>query len=221
MHMITLYGFRRLPEIVIGETRDLRAQWALEETGLPYQVRALDQPGGELKTEDYRRFSPFQQIPAIDDDGFILAESAAVLLYIAEKAGKLIPSDFQGRMRVTQWCFAAVSTVEPPIFQLAWIDFFGGRDPTGENRKWFAQWTQQVLTNLEKQLEHREYIACNDFTVADILMTLVLWEIRKTDLLGKFPNLTQYFQRCQERPAWERTRRAYEDRLHVSHGTVR
>jgi glutathione S-transferase len=52
---------------------------------------------GELNTEEYRRLSPFQQIPVIDDDGFVVAESAAVVLYIAQKAGKLIPADFEGR----------------------------------------------------------------------------------------------------------------------------
>ena len=54
----------------------------------------------------------------IDDDGFIVAESGAAVLYIAEKAGKLIPSDFQGRMRVTQWCFAALNTVELALIAL-------------------------------------------------------------------------------------------------------
>src|SRR5262245_39981357 len=171
MQMITLYGFGRVNEKVIGETRDLRAQWALEETGLPYRVRPLDHTGGELDTEEYRRLSPFKQIPVIDDDGFIIAESAAVVLYIAQKAGKLIPSDFHGSIRVTQWCFAAMNSVEPPLLQIALLDL-SGRDPTGESREWFVKWTQRVFTNLEKRLEGREYIACEDFTVADILMTM-------------------------------------------------
>jgi glutathione S-transferase len=218
--MITLYGFGRVHEKVIGETRDLRAQWALEETGLPYRVRPLDHTGGELNTEEYRRLSPFQQIPVIDDDGFVVAESAAVVLYIAQKAGQLVPADFKGFMRVTQWCFAAMNTVEPPLFQIAWIDSFGGKDPTGDRRAEFVQWAQRCLTGLEKQLEAHAYIASEDFTVADILMTMVLWEIRKTDLLDGYPKLKKYFLRCQDRPAWERTRRAYEERLHVPRGTV-
>jgi glutathione S-transferase len=82
------------------------------------------------------------------------------------------------------------------------------------------KWAQRVLTALEKRLDGRGYIACEDFSVADILMTLVLWEIRKTDLLDGFPNVKTYFRRCQDRPAWERTRRAYEERLQVPRGTV-
>jgi glutathione S-transferase len=142
------------------------------------------------------------------------------VLYIAEKAGRLIPSDFQGRTRVTQWCFAAMNTVEPPLLQIALMDLSGGKDPGGERRAWLVQWAQRVFTNLEKQLDGREYVACEEFTVADILMTMVLWEIRRTDLLDGFPKLKEYFQRCQDRPAWERTRRAYEERLHVPAGTV-
>src|SRR5690349_19555796 len=102
---LTLYGFGTIFPAGVGETNDLRAQWALEETGLPYRVHAVDHTGGETATEAYGRISPFRQVPVIDDDGFIVAESAAVVLYLAEKAGKLIPADFHGRTRVVQWCF--------------------------------------------------------------------------------------------------------------------
>src|SRR5687768_4708241 len=103
---ITLYGFGRVHRLVIGVTRDLRVLWALEETGLPHRFHGLDHSAGELDSEEYRRLSYFHQVPVIDDDGFILAESAAILLYLAEKSGKLIPADFQGRTQVVQWCFA-------------------------------------------------------------------------------------------------------------------
>src|ERR1044072_6034231 len=113
--MITLYGFGRIFKAGIGNTKDMRVEWALQETGLPYRVHALDHTAGELDSPAYSRISPFHQAPAIDDDGFIVAESGAAVLYIAEKAGKLIPPDVQGRMRVTQWSFAALSTVAPPL----------------------------------------------------------------------------------------------------------
>src|SRR5476649_59417 len=132
--MITLYGFGHILRQVIGETRDLRAQWALEETGLPYRVYGLDHTGGELNGAPYKRINCFRLVPVIDDDGFVVAESGAVLLYIAEKAGKLIPSDFRGRMRVVQWCFAALTTVERPLMEIQLIDKFGGGDGA-ENRR--------------------------------------------------------------------------------------
>src|ERR1700754_2012479 len=109
--MIPLYGFGTIFADGIGETKDLRAQWALEELGLPYRVHPLDHTAGDLDADAFRRISPFRQVPVIDDDGFVVAESAAIVLYLAEKAGKLIPSDVKGRTQVVQWCFAAATTV--------------------------------------------------------------------------------------------------------------
>src|SRR5688572_18020041 len=110
--MITLYGFGRVHDKVIGITRDLRVYWALEETGLPYRVHGVDHTGGEHLGEPYGEKSCFNQIPTIDDGDFTLSESAAISLYLAEKSGKLIPQDVKGRTRVTQWCFVSLATVE-------------------------------------------------------------------------------------------------------------
>src|SRR6185503_10768919 len=200
--MITLYGFGNIFPAGHGETKDLRAQWALEETGLPYRVHALDQPSGELDGDAYRRISPFRQVPVIDDDGFVVAESAAVVLYLAEKAGKLIPADVQGRTRVVQWCFAAVSTVEPTLVCLDLIGIFdsSAHKLQGEVRKLAGRW----LADVERRLEDREWIACSGFTAADIMMSCVLRSIRKTDLMAPFPRIKAYYDRCFARPAWQR-----------------
>jgi glutathione S-transferase len=218
--MITLHGFGRVNEKVIGVTRDLRAQWALEETGLPYRVQGLDHNAGETKSDSYRRISPFEQIPVIDDDGFIVAESGAVVLYVAEKAGKLIPRDVQGRTHVTQWCFAALNTLEPPLFQIAMIDLTG--DPTGPARRpALMDWANRALTGIDKQLARHAHIAGADFTVADILTVTVLREVRQSEVLDGFPNVKDYAARCQQRPAWRRTLADYERRLGVPAGTAR
>jgi glutathione S-transferase len=219
--MITLYGFGNIFPEGRGETKDLRAQWALEETGLPYRVHALDHGAGDLDGEAYRRISPFRQVPVIDDDGFVVAESAAVVLYLAEKAGKLIPHDVQGRTRVVQWCFAAVSTVEPTLVCLDLIGIFDSskntRKLTAEVRKLAGRW----LGDVEQRLEDREWIACDDFTVADIMMACVLRSIRKTDLMEPFPRVKAYYQRCQARPAWQRTLALYAQRIGVSVEDIR
>jgi glutathione S-transferase len=219
--MITLYGFGNIFPEGRGETKDLRAQWALEELGLPYRVHALDHGGGELDSEAYGRISPFHQAPAIDDDGFVVAESAAVVLYLAEKAGRLIPTDVQGRTRVVQWCFAAVSTVEPTLVCLDMIQIFDRGDAAGdiltEVRKLAGRW----LGDVERRLEDREWIACDEFTVADIMMAGVLRTIRKTDLMDPFPNIKAYFERCQARPAWQRTLGLYAERVGASVDDIR
>src|SRR5262245_734182 len=122
--MITVYAFGNAPLPVRPVTRDLRVVWALEEVDLPYQLRLLDFAQGELKRPEYTRIQPFGQVPAIEDGGAPLFESAAIVLYIAEKAGKLMPKTLQGRARAIQWAFAAVNTVEPAMLELFSIDHF-------------------------------------------------------------------------------------------------
>ena len=114
----------------------------------------------------------------------MVAESAAVVLYLAEKAGKLIPGDLQGRTRVVQWCFAATSTVEPAFTCIDFMEMFDKEKAApkfhDEVRKLAGRW----LGDLERRLDGREWIACADFTVADVLRT-----VRKTDLMKPFPKI--------------------------------
>jgi glutathione S-transferase len=219
--MIVLYGFGNIFPEGVGETKDLRAQWALEETGLPYRVHALDHTAGELDSDAYKRISPFRQVPVIDDDGFVVAESAAVVLYLAEKAGKLIPSDVQGRTRVVQWCFAAVATVESTLVSLDMIGIFDSGKTARRLHEEVPKLARRWLGNVERRLEDREWIACADFSAADIMMAGVLRTIRKTDLMEPFPKLKAYFERCQARPAWQRTLALYAERFGVNVDDIR
>jgi glutathione S-transferase len=218
--MITVYGFKRVRDFVIGETRDLRVLWALEETGLPYVVHGLDYIEGDTQTEDYRRISPFNQVPVVEDDGFIIAETGAIVIYVAEKAGILIPADLKGRSRVTQWCCTALNTIEPTLLQIQVIDG-GGEKATGALRRPnLVDRAIEKFSVLGEQLSSRPYLAGEEFTVADIMMTTILREVRKTDLIERIPTLKEYFVRCQARPAWLRTLRAYEQRMGASEGTA-
>jgi glutathione S-transferase len=214
--MIILYGIGDIFEGGHGETKDLRVQWALEEVELDYRFHALDQTAGDLDSETYARISPFHQVPVIDDDGFIVAESVAILLYVAEKTGRLIPRDVRGRTTVTQWCLAAVSTVAPVLQSLDLIEIFDEKKTAthvlAETRKLAARW----LGHVERRLEGREWIACTDFTVADIALASVLRTIRKTDLMDPFPRLKSYYARCHARPAWQRTLESAAERLEMT-----
>src|SRR5262249_25538819 len=154
----------------------------------------------------------------IDDDGFIVAESGAAVLYIAEKAGKLIPSDFQGRIRVTQWCLAALNTVELPLALIALDDVV---DMTAKGRALWVKLAHRFFAGLERRLDGREWIACAEFTVADILLATVLRDIRKTDLMASYPRLREYYARALARPAWERTLDLYAERLGVPVADIR
>lgn len=219
--MITLYGIGDIFEGGHGETKDLRVQWALEEIGLEYRFRALDQTKGDLDSAEYARISPFHQVPVIDDDGFIVAESTAILLYIAEKAGRLIPSDFQGRTTVSQWCFAAVSTIGPVLQSLDVIEIFDADKSATKVLEEARKLAGRFLSGVERRLEGREWLALDDFTVADIALANVLRTIRKTNLMDPFPRLEAYHERCHARPAWQRTLQLAAERLHRSVDSLR
>ena len=82
--MITISAFKWVPDFAQGQVRDLRARWALEEAGLPYKTRLLEQ--GDQDKPDYRALQPFGQVPIIEEDGFVLFESGAIVLHIGERS---------------------------------------------------------------------------------------------------------------------------------------
>ena len=220
--MLKLYGFSKVNAVARGHTRDLRVLWALEEMQLPFELAGMDHPAHDLNTEAYRRLSPFEQIPSIDDDGVVLSESGAIVLYLAKKSGRLIPGDRDGEAQVMRWCFAALTTVELPLSQIVMVDLMGAADPTGAQRRpGLVKYAERHLTALEDWLRERPYVTGEMFTVADILMATVLREVRHAGVLDGFPRVSAYRERCEARPAWRRTLDAYEQRLGVPAGSAR
>jgi glutathione S-transferase len=214
MTMMTVYVFGNVPAPVIGATRDLRVLWAAEEAGLSYRVQPLDYPRGDLRSPDYLRVNPFGLIPAIDDDGFKLFESAAIVRYLAEKAGNLLPADARGRTLATQWAFAATTTIEPKLLDVFLADKFqAGAPGTLERRPALVEAVQKRLADLDAQLAGRHYLLGEEFTVPDILMSAALRLIQHTNLLDATPDLSRYKERCESRPAWRKIYAAYEQRL--------
>lgn len=207
--MLKLYGFSKVNVGARGHTRDLRVLWALEEMHLPFELAGMDHPARDLSTDTYRRLSPFEQIPAIDDGGLVLSESAAILVYLAKKSGRLIPGDQAGEAQVMRWCFAAMNTTEMPMLALTVLDWTadGG---CGKHREFLVGWVNRVLTNLERWLAGREFVATEAFTVADILMAHVLSDsLQDQALIAPYPGVTSYRDRCLARPAWKRAFDAY------------
>ena len=214
--MLKLYGFSKVNAVARGNTRDLRVLWALEEMHIPFELAGMNHPAHELDTAAYRERSPFAQIPAIDDDGVVLSESAAIVVYLAKKSGQLIPADLAGEAQVVRWCFAAMNTVEPPLLSLMVLDWMadGG---CGKYREFLVGWCNRVLTNLEAWFSDRAFVATTGFTVADILMAHVLLSGIKDDgLIAPYPKLVAYRERCLARPAWKRTIEAYCARVEAA-----
>lgn len=214
--MLKLYGFSEVNALARGHTRDLRVLWALEEMQLPFEIAGMDHPAHDLNTEAYRRLSPFEQIPSIDDDGLRLSESAAIVLHLAKKSGRLIPADRAGEAQVMRWCFAAMNSVEMPLLSLLVLDW-SADGSCGKHREFLVGWANRMLGNLERWLAHREFVAAESFTVADILMTHVLSSgIKDESLIAPYPKLVSYRDRCMARPAWQRTFAAYCERVEAA-----
>jgi glutathione S-transferase len=200
--MITVSAFREVPAFARGLVRDMRVRWALEEAGLPYRENLLtfEDRGGEA----YRTLQPFGQVPAVENGGFAMFESGAIVLHIAERCEALLPADPRGRARAQTWMFCALNTVEPQVQQLAEIDLFNAAEPWAIARRPAVLGKLEMrLDVLEARLTERDHLE-DRFSAGDLLMTTVLRILRHTDLVSRRPNLAAYQARCEARPAFKK-----------------
>ncbi|MBV8972368.1 MAG: glutathione S-transferase N-terminal domain-containing protein [Sphingomonadaceae bacterium] len=140
---------------------------ALEELGLPYEVRRIDLSAGEQKQPWFLDICPNGRIPAIVDDGFPVFESGAILIYLAEKTGQLMPADPQGRSRVLQWLMFQMGGVGPMMGQAnVFYRYFPEKIPAAIAR--YQGEGRRLFTVLDGQLAKTEYLAGADYSIADI-----------------------------------------------------
>ena len=200
--MIKVYAFPWVPPFAQGLVRDLRVRWALEEAGIPYEEKLL--APGDQQSAAYLRLQPFGQVPVLEDGELALFESGEIVLHIAEQSEALAPRDAAGRSRMKTWMFAALSSVEPYIANLADIDLFNdGKEWAKLRRPDVEDTVKTRLGQLSDWLGDRDYLE-DRFTAADLLMTTVLRNLRHVDLLARFSNLDAYKRRCEARPAFVR-----------------
>jgi glutathione S-transferase len=209
--MLKVYGFSRVNEFARGNTRDLRVLWALEEMGMPFEIVGMDHPNHDLDSPAFRALNPFGQIPAVDDDGVVVTESGAIVLYLARKSGKLMPRDLAGEAQVLRWSVAALNTIEVPVLTHWFVNVSGGKG--SKSSEALQHWSELRLGQLDGWLADRQFVATDEFTVADILMTHVLGGGTDKNLLKPHANILAYRERCMERPAWKRTFAAYQERV--------
>ena len=198
--MITVSAFAWVPDFARGQVRDLRVRWALEEAGLPYQTRLLEQ--GDQEKPEYRALQPFGQVPIFQEDGETLFESGAIVLHIGERSEALLPKDPQARARATQWLIAALNSIEPHLMNFALIEYFYADEEWAKLRREGAlAFAQKRLDALAKSLGDKPHLDGDRFTAGDLMMSCVL---RIVPALVTDPRLTAYVERCTGRPAFQR-----------------
>jgi glutathione S-transferase len=201
--MITISAFAWVPEFAQGQVRDLRVRWALEEAGLPYTTRLLNQ--GDQDKADYRVLQPFGQVPILEENGFVLFESGAVVLYLGDRSETLLPKDPRARARATQWLIAALNSIEPFVMDIARIDIFYADQQWAKLRRPGAvEFVQRRLAGLSKALGDKPYLDGERFTAGDLMMTTVLRILKHTDIVTGDKRLAAYVERCTARPAFRR-----------------
>ena len=198
---IEITAFRWVPPFAAGLVRDLRARWALEEAGLDYRVRLLDQE----RPADYLLEQPFDQVPCFKDGKVAIFETGAIVQYVGEQSETLLPRDPQGRYRAIQWTYAALNSVEPAILNLLAHRHFLRRRGMGEAAPAGRRGFRQAEAQARVRLARRQGVARRDrFTIGDLMMVTVLRNLRHTDLVAGFANLAAYVERGEARPAFQR-----------------
>jgi len=208
-------AFERSPDRGRGLARDLRVRWALEEVGQPYEVRLLS--FAAMKEPAHLALHPFGQIPTYEEGDLALFESGAIVFHIAERHAGLLPDDANARARAIAWMFAALNTVEPPIFDRALATILD------RDKAWYEQRllvvenrVRERLGELSGRLGDADWLD-GGFSAGDILMVTSLRWLNGSGLLEEYPNLSAYVARSEARPAFKR---AFDAQLAVFTGNL-
>jgi len=202
-----LTAFERSPDRGQGLARDMRVRWALEEAGRTCDVRLVSFDA--LKAPAHLALSPFGQIPTweeADADGrrLVLFESGAIVLHIAETSPALLPADPNARARAISWLFAALNTLEPPIFDRDMVRILERDQPWFEARLAALEETiARRLAQLAARLGQADWLD-GDFSAGDLMMVTVLRRLNGSRLLAEHKTLAAYVARAEARPAFRR-----------------
>jgi GST-like protein len=173
----------------------------LEELGLQYELKPVNVRKGEQKNEAFLALNPNGKVPVLVDDGFVLTESAAILIYLAEKTGKLLPQDSASRTRVFEQLFFHASGLSPAFGNAGFFKRSSpSPQPIAEAR--FMTESERLLGLLDTKLASQPFMAGEEFTIADIAHFGWMWRIQFPGLtLDGRPNLSHWFETVAARPA--------------------
>jgi GST-like protein len=189
----------------------LKVPMMLEECGLPYRIVEVNILRGAQFDPGFMEISPNNRIPAIVDEDAVggplsIFESGAILQYLAEKSGRLLPREVRGHYEVLQWVYWQVAALGPMAGQAHHFRMFAKEKPPYAIRR-FTDEMNRLYGVLERRLERRTYIA-DEYSIADIACwPWVVHHEWQGQSLDDFPAVKRWFANVRDRPA---TRRAYE-----------
>lgn len=184
-----------------------KASIMLEEVGLPYNVHPINIGQDDQFTPEFVKINPNSKIPAIvDTDGpggkpYTLFESGAILMYLAEKTGKLMPQETAARYQVIQWLMFQMGGVGPIFGQVHHFERAAKEDvPYGKKR--YGAECRRLYGVMNAHLEGKSFFANDEYSIADIaiLPWVARYEWQNVDL-GDFPNVKRWFDSLMARPA--------------------
>ncbi len=175
---------------------------ALEEMGLPYAVHSIDIGKDQQFAPDFLKISPNNRIPAIVDreQNYSLFESGAILMYLAEKTGQLMPKDLSSRYRVIEWLMWQMGGIGPMLGQAHhFLKYNVGKAPYAEER--YGKEAKRLYKVLNTRLEDRQFMA-GDYSIADIATWpwIARFEWQQIDL-NEYPNVKRWYLEIAKRPA--------------------
>jgi GST-like protein len=196
----------------------LKVRLCLEEAGLPYRVIPVQLSAGQQFAPEFQAISPNSKIPAIVDhapaDGgapLPVFESGAILLYLAEKSGRMLPRDPRERLQVLQWLVWQVAGLGPMAGQAGYFHVYAP-EPVPFAIERYTRELRRLYGVLDRQLEGRDHIAGGDYSIADIATyPWIVPHAGHGQNLADFPNLSRWFRALGERPALRRTYEGVED----------
>ena len=190
-----LYGF--------PPTRSIRALWTLRELGVDFEFVSVNLAVGEHSRPEFLALNPAGKLPVLVDGDFVLTESVAIALYLAEKYAHkgLLPAELEPRARVNQWLLFTATELEQPLWRIARHTGLYPKDRRlPEDITLAREDFQTMAAVMEKHLQGKRFLVGDRVTVADFVAAYTLDWANEVHLLEASPNLRRYLQEMYERP---------------------
>jgi glutathione S-transferase len=191
-----LYGF--------GPTRSLRVLWALKELDIDFEFVPVNMLRGEHKHPDFLRINPTGKVPVLVDGDVVIPESAAIILYLADKYREkgLMPEDLKARAQVYRWALFAVTELEQPLWRITrHTSIYPEEKRLPADIALAKEEFLSMAAVLDAHLDGRRFIVGENITVADCVTAYLIDLADELKLLGDFPRLRAYLKKMYARPS--------------------